>query len=77
MSLFKKLFKGSSKSDKPRSPEGQDERGRYMPDVNTPADERFTKNFILNGGKFLYNINLEELHQSFDNILCGSECFIL
>jgi len=46
-----------------------------MPDINTPADERFTKNFILNGGKFLYNITLEEIQQSFDNILLENDWY--
>jgi len=75
MSLFRKLFKGTSKSDPERLEGNPSERSKYMPDINTPADERFTKNFILNGGKFLYNITLEEVQQSFDNILLENDWY--
>ncbi|WP_299209277.1 LUD domain-containing protein [uncultured Dokdonia sp.] len=75
MSLFRKLFKKESKSDSPRSDRNQDERSKYMPDVHTPADERFTKNFILNGGKFLYAVNLEELKENFDDILLENDWY--
>lgn len=75
MSLFKKLFsqKSPSDSDKPGSP--KDQRGKYMPDIKQPADERFTKHFILNGGKFLYCLNMEEVHESFDNILLENDWY--
>ncbi|MFT5750692.1 MAG: hypothetical protein ACI828_000188 [Flavobacteriales bacterium] len=75
MSLFRKLFKSSSKSDGPRLEKTHDERSKYMPDEHTPADERFTKNFILNGGKFLYAINLQEAQQNFDNILLENDWY--
>lgn len=75
MSLFGKLFKGTSKSDKPRAEKHQVERSKYMPDVHTPADERFTKNFILNGGRFLYALNLEEVKENFDNILLENDWY--
>lgn len=75
MSLFRKLFKKESKSDTPRSDRNQGERSKYMPDVHTPADERFTKNFILNGGKFLYAVNLEELKENFDDILLENDWY--
>lgn len=74
MSLFSKLFKKSN----PKSSLGQGEemeRSKYMPDIDTPADERFTKNFILNGGKFLYGINIEEIHANFDNILLENDWY--
>ena len=74
MSLFSKLFKKSN----PKAPLGQGEeieRSKYMPDVDTPADERFTKNFILNGGKFLYGLNVEEVHTNFDNILLENDWY--
>jgi hypothetical protein len=75
MSLFRKLFKSSSKSDGPRLEKMLDERSKYMPDEDTPADERFTKNFILNGGKFLYAINLQEVQDNFDNILLENDWY--
>lgn len=74
MSLFSKLF-GISKSDSPRLKKEQEERSKYMPDVHTPADERFTKNFILNGGRFLYALNMDEVQENFDNILLENDWY--
>lgn len=75
MSILKKLFQ-------PKKPTGTDtpqvsgiDRGKYMPDVTAPADERFTKHFILNGGKFLYCTDMEEVHESFDNILLENDWY--
>ena len=75
MSILKKLFKQkiSPSADKPKS--SIKERGKYMPDVTAPADERFTKHFILNGGKFLYCIDMGEVHESFDNILLENDWY--
>ena len=50
MSLFRKLF--GHKSDKSENDIKSDERGKYMPEVKLPIDERFTINFKSNGGKF-------------------------
>jgi len=75
MSLFRKLFKKESKSDSSRSDKNQNESSKYMPDIHAPADERFTKNFILNGGKFLYAVNLEELKENFDDILMENDWY--
>ncbi|MGB3776481.1 MAG: LUD domain-containing protein, partial [Leeuwenhoekiella sp.] len=47
----------------------------YMPDVKSPADERFTKHFILNGGKFLYCVDMNEVQESFDNILLENDWY--
>lgn len=74
MSLFGKLFKKSS-SNTPSETGSESERSKYMPDVNTPADERFTKNFILNGGKFLYGLDVKEVHANFDNILLENDWY--
>ncbi len=74
MSLFGKLFKMSNSKVPPEAGE-EKERSKYMPDVDTPADERFTKNFILNGGKFLYGVNAEEIHTNFDNILLENDWY--
>ncbi|EAQ50930.1 LUD domain-containing protein [Leeuwenhoekiella blandensis] len=75
MSIFNKLFKpkSSSSSEKPKTSGA--ERGKYMPDITAPADERFTKHFILNGGKFLYCIDMDEVHESFDNILLENDWY--
>lgn len=75
MSLFSKLFGTLSKSDSARPNKNDEERSKYMPDVNTPADERFTKNFISNGGRFLYAVNMDEVQEHFDNILLENDWY--
>ncbi|MCF8715872.1 LUD domain-containing protein [Joostella atrarenae] len=67
MSLFKKLF--GSKQKKEVSGKGTGQRGEFMPEIKLPTDEKFTINFKKNGGKFLYCDSLEEIHNSFKNIL--------
>ena len=52
MSLFKKIF--GSKPKPHQDSNSLDERGKYMPQIELPIDERFTINFRKNGGKFLY-----------------------
>jgi hypothetical protein len=67
MSLFRKLF--GKKSDQAEEQIPNQERGKYMPEVKLPVDERFTINFKANGGKFLYCENMEEVKDSFNSIL--------
>ncbi|MUU79497.1 LUD domain-containing protein [Winogradskyella endarachnes] len=67
MSLFRKIF--GKKSEQTEEDIPNQERGKYMPEVKLPADERFTINFKANGGKFLYCENLEEVKESFNAIL--------
>ncbi|WP_179354584.1 LUD domain-containing protein [Winogradskyella vidalii] len=67
MSLFSKLFGKKSKKTEEHIP--NQERGKYMPEVKLPVDERFTINFKANGGKFLYCENFEEIQESFNDIL--------
>ena len=52
-----------------------DERGRYMPDIKLPIDERFTINFKSNGGKFLYCENMSEVFYSLDQILLENDWY--
>lgn len=66
MSLFRKIF-GSKSKDTPGRPVSQ--RGKYMPDIKIPVDERFTINFKANGGKFLYCENIDEVYYSLEQIL--------
>lgn len=75
MSFFKNIFKQKNKPDSDHPGDKRDDRGKYMPDVKSPADERFTKHFILNGGKFLYCLNMDEVHESFDNILLENDWY--
>jgi len=67
MSFFSKIF--GKKSEKTEEHIPNHERGKYMPEVKLPVDERFTINFKANGGKFLYCENMEEITQSFNAIL--------
>lgn len=62
MSLFRKIF--GSKSKKPDEEIKSDDRGKYMPELKLPIDERFTINFKANGGKFLYCDDLNEVYQN-------------
>lgn len=71
MSLFRKFF--GKKSDQTEEHIPNQERGKYMPDVKLPADERFTINFKANGGKFLYCENMEEVRESFNSILVENQ----
>lgn len=66
MSLFRKIFGNKSTSEEEIQNAG---RGKYMPEIKLPVEERFTINFKANGGKFLYCENMQEVKESFDNIL--------
>ncbi len=66
MSLFRKIF-GSSKDS--RNEIQDDERGKYMPEIKLPIDERFTINFKANGGKFLYCEDIDEVNQNLNSII--------
>ncbi|MDN3665991.1 LUD domain-containing protein [Algibacter miyuki] len=67
MSLFRKLF--GLKPDKKSEELESTDRGRYMPEVKLPIDEKFTINFKANGGKFLYCENISEVYQNLQNII--------
>lgn len=67
MSLFRKIF--GSKSVHSSEEVKSNDRGKYMPEIKLPIDERFTINFKANGGKFLYCENLNEIFQNLQNIL--------
>ncbi|RCW90003.1 LUD domain-containing protein [Winogradskyella arenosi] len=67
MSIFSKFF--GRKSEKTEENIPNHERGKYMPEMKLPVDERFTINFKANGGKFLYCENIEEVQESFNAIL--------
>ena len=66
MSLFRKIF-GSSKDS--RNEFQNEERGKYMPEIKLPIDERFTINFKANGGKFLYCEDIDEVNQNLNSII--------
>jgi hypothetical protein len=71
MSLFRKILGRKSKGSEDHIPNEQ--RGKYMPEIKLPVDERFTINFKDNGGKFLYCENIEEIYNSLESILQENE----
>ncbi len=71
MSLFRKIF--GSKSDRSGEELKSNDRGKYMPEVKLPIDERFTINFKANGGKFLYCENLNEIYKNLGHILAEND----
>lgn len=70
MSLFRKIFGLKDNSEENIKSEG---RGKYMPEIKLPIDERFTINFKANGGKFLYCENMQEIHSNLKDILSENE----
>lgn len=71
MSLFKKIF--GSKADETEKESKSNERGKYMPEIKLPIDEKFTINFKANGGKFLYCDDLDEIFVNLENIIEENE----
>lgn len=75
MSLFRKFLNPKTKSDKGKEDPDKTERGKYMPEVPLPTDERFMLNFKNNGGKFLYCESDEEVMNVFDEILLENDWY--
>lgn len=75
MNLFKRFLNPKSKSDEEKDVPENAERGKYMPEVKLPTDERFMLNFKNNGGKFLYCIEDSEVQEAFDNILMENDWY--
>ncbi|MGB0980985.1 MAG: LUD domain-containing protein [Winogradskyella sp.] len=71
MSLFSKFFGNKTTKTKDNTP--NIERGKYLPDVELPIDEKFTINFKANGGKFLYCETIAEIKESFSLILAENQ----
>lgn len=71
MSLFRKIF--GKKSDSEQKEIKSDDRGKYMPEIKLPIDERFTINFKANGGKFLYCEDLNEVFKNLESILVENQ----
>lgn len=67
MNLFKKIFGLKSKPSEKEIK--SDDRGKYMPELKLPIDEKFTINFKANGGKFLYCDDLNEVFSNFNYII--------
>ncbi|WP_224489813.1 LUD domain-containing protein [Robertkochia flava] len=67
MNFLKRLF--GSKENKKKDTTVAGERGKFMPEIQLPTDEKFTINFKKNGGKFLYCDSMQEIMECFHNIL--------
>ena len=66
MNLLKKLFGKKPKSEISLN---ESEESSYFPKDRSPIDEKFTYIFNKNGGKFLYCLSMDEILESFHNIL--------
>lgn len=76
MNLFRRFLNpNKSKSDKDQDSPDKTDRGKYMPEVKLPTDERFMLNFKNNGGKFLYCEDEAEIQEAFDNILLENDWY--
>lgn len=71
MNIFKKILS----SILPSHQHNTNEESKYLPEKEIPVDEQFTHNFKINGGKFLYCENQEELEENFISILQENDWF--
>jgi len=71
MNIFKKIL---SSFTSPRQ-NNDEEESKYLPEKEIPVDEQFTHNFKVNGGKFLYCENDEEVEENFISILQENDWF--
>ncbi len=66
MNLLRKFF---GKKPKSEISINESEESSYFPKDGAPIDEKFTYIFNKNGGKFLYCLSMDEVLESFQNIL--------
>lgn len=71
MNFLKRLF--GPKETKKKDITVAAERGKFMPEIQLPTDEKFTINFKKNGGKFLYCDSMQEVMECFHNILAEND----
>ena len=69
MGVFGKLFGGGKKVSK----KSKETRGKHMPDLKIPIDEKFTIYFKKNGGKFIYCENFKEIQNTLANIISEND----
>ena len=68
MSLFKKFFSSKKQEDSSNEEKGMS-NDFFLQDDESAIDENFVVNFTKSGGKFLYCESLQEIFESFNNIL--------
>lgn len=72
MNIFKKIFKPNNDTE---NQEKVETKSQFLPDEILPVDELFMFKFKENGGKFIYCVNIEEVHENFENILEENDWF--
>lgn len=72
MNIFKKIFGTQNENE---NQEKNDAKSQFLPDEILPVDELFTFKFKENGGKFIYCLNINEVHENFENILEENDWF--
>lgn len=72
MNIFKKIFGNQIENE---NQEKNDSKSQFLPDEILPVDELFTFKFKENGGKFIYCLNINEVHENFENILEENDWF--
>ena len=66
---MRKFFKNLLKPKKDSTKNQIKEDFKYLPSKDDFIEEKFTKNFTNNGGKFLYAANKEEFKEYFDKVI--------
>tara|TARA_Y200000002_G_scaffold368086_1_gene360761 strand:- start:151 stop:765 length:615 start_codon:yes stop_codon:yes gene_type:complete len=66
---LRKFFKNLLKPKKDSTKNQIKEDFKYLPSKDDFIEEKFTKNFTNNGGKFLYAANKEEFKEYFDKVI--------
>jgi len=73
MNLLKKIFEFQKNltnfSFLDKKEKIQQDKNPFIPEPNIPLNEQFTSEFINNGGKFLYCVDMSEVRSEFENIL--------
>jgi L-lactate utilization protein LutB len=69
MSIFKKFFNISKKSEGSHHHKSDDENSMYIPENSLPIDEKFIENFTNQGGRFLYCLDSNEVDENLQEIL--------
>lgn len=73
MSIFKKLFGGSSHQEEE---DNNKDNNPFLEEKNdVPVDELFMTKFLKNGGKFIYCIDLNDVKTNLENILEENDWF--
>ena len=73
MSFFNRLLGKNDKTtqgaDNTGTPKRDAAESKFMPSASMPVEERFIYNFQINGGRFLYCTDMDEVQQNFNHIL--------